>query len=102
MAKNLSDFANEKIDIKKMEEEVIKNSDKLSRETVETAEEVYNKYKDMSQEDLTKEFLSASKQKLQNGELTHEKLASMAGLLSPYLNNNQKAFLNDLLKKLDE
>ena len=102
MAKNLSDFANEKIDIKKMEEEVIKNTDKLQRETVETAEEVYNKYKDMSQEDLTKEFLSASKQKLQNGELTHEKLANMAGLLSPYLNNNQKAFLNDLLKNLDE
>ena len=102
MAKNLSDFANEKIDIKKMEEEVIKNADKLQRETVETAEEVYNKYKDMSQEELTKEFLSASKQKLQNGELTHEKLANMAGLLSPYLNNNQKAFLNDLLKNLDE
>ena len=102
MAKNLSDFANEKIDIKKMEEEVIKNADKLQRETVETAEEVYNKYKDMSQEELTKEFLSASKQKLQNVELTHEKLANMAGLLSPYLNNNQKAFLNDLLKNLDE
>lgn len=102
MAKNLSDFAKENIDIKKMEEEIIKNSDNLQRERIETAEEVYNKYKDMSQEDLTREFLSASKQKLQNGELTHEKLANMAGLLSPYLDNNQKNFLNELLKKLDE
>ena len=31
MAKNLSDFAKENIDIKKMEEEIIKNSDNLQR-----------------------------------------------------------------------
>lgn len=104
MARNLSDFANEKLaeDIKNFEEKVTEGAEKLSEETLNSAEEVYNKYKDYSQDDLTNEFLSESKKRLRNGELSLEKLSQTAQFLSPYLNVEQKHFLDNLLKKLDE
>ncbi len=104
MARNLSDFASEKLaeDIKIFDEKMTENVENLNEETLNSAEEVYNKYKDYSQEDLANEFLSESKKRLQNGELSLEKLSQTAQLLSPYLNVEQKQFLDDLLKKLDE
>ena len=84
MARNLSDFANEKLaeDIRNFEEKVTEEAEKLSEETLNSAEEVYNKYKDYSQDDLTNEFLSESKKRLQNGELSLEKLSQTAQFLS--------------------
>ncbi len=104
MAKNLSDFANEKLmdDIKKIEEKVVGDGEDLREEALHSAEEVYNKYKDYSQNDLENEFLLESKKRLQSGELSLEKLSQTAQFLSPYLNVEQKQFLDDLLKKLDD
>lgn len=104
MARNLSDFANEELaqKVNNFRENIEENAEKLGEETLNSAQEVFNKYKDYSQDDLAEEFVAESKKRLENGELSIEKLSQTAQLLSPYLNPQQKDFLNNLLKKLEE
>lgn len=67
----------------------------------EEAKNLYEKYKDYSQTDLISEFLTTSKQKLNNGTLTQEKINNTANALLPFLNNDQKNMLSQILGKLN-
>jgi len=105
--KNLFDFADENIQdfSQKENSENKKDSyqDNVSKEDVENqAKDLYNKYKNYSQDELLNEFLSTSKSKLKDGSLTREKLENTISSLAPFLNSSQKEYLRGLMGKLDD
>ncbi len=106
MKRNLSDFSSEKIEHNKNFENLKDRADDISRKvddkTKSQVNDLYNKYKNYSQDDLMKEFLSTAKSKIQNGELTHNKLQDTVSSLAPFLNENQKEYLNNLIRKIDD
>lgn len=94
---NIFDFGD------KIFEEKNENLTNNSNQTTEQqAKDIYNKYKNYSQSELLDEFLTTSKEKLKNGSLTYEKLQQTENILSPYLNNQQKEILKDLINKLND
>ena len=111
MSKNLFDFADENFEeeksFNKQEKQSASNNkfkrDKFQDEDkVNQAKNIYNKYKDMSQKDLIEEFVSTSKQKINQGSISKEKINQTANMLSPYLNEQQKLLLNSLMEKLND
>lgn len=97
MAKNLFDFAQENLE-KNENTSQINNK----KEDVEQAKNIYQKYKDMSQNDLIDEFVSTSKQKINEGSISKEKINQTANVLAPYLNDQQKELLSKLMDKLND
>lgn len=108
--KNLFDFANEDLstsDDNKSEMtnnfgENINNFDSINDDTKKDAKDLYEKYKNYSQDELLKEFISSSKTKLKDGSLTKEKINNTINSLSPFLNNSQAEYLKQLIGKLDD
>lgn len=96
VAKNLFDFGNEEVNNGEFEE---KSSNK--NKNIDEITNTYNKYKNLSQDELIKEFLSTSKQKLNEGSLTIEGLQKTVENLSPFLNSEQMAFLKGIINKLN-
>lgn len=107
MKKSLFEFGNEKleekIDKKEKNENVFQSEsfEKTKNENVEQAKNIYDKYKDFTHDELVNEFISTSKQKINEGKLSKEKINQTANLLSPYLTNEQKEMLNNLIGKID-
>lgn len=64
------------------------------------AKNLYDKYKNYSQDNLIQEFLTTSKQKLNDGSLTQDKINSTANALLPYLSDSQKELMKNLLEQL--
>ena len=93
MNKNLFEFGD-----KKIEEDKTINQSNLQEE----AKEIFDKYKDYSQNELLNEFLLTSKQNLKNGSLTKEKLHNTVEMLKPFLNAEQIDFVKGIIKKIDE
>lgn len=103
MKKNLYDYADEKIDKNKVFEEAKKNYDNnVDDQTKTQVNDLYNKYKNYSQEQLLNEFLTTSKQKIKQGNLSKEGLQNTINSLTPYINGEQKNFLDNLIRKIDE
>lgn len=71
-----------------------------SNEVQEQAKNLYEKYKDYSQDNLIEEFLSTSKQKLKDGSLSQSQIDFTANALLPYLNDSQKQMMQRLLEQL--
>ena len=99
MAKNLFDFGDEQIEdfLNKTNTENIEDENRI-----EEVKNVYEKYKDYSQEELMQEFLKTTRKKLSEGSLSIENLQNTINNLRPFLNSNQLEFLKDLMKKVDE
>lgn len=97
MGKNLSDFA----DIKITGDEVEK---KLKENNINTdnLKDNIKKYQNLTQQELMQEFIAVTKNQKQNGEIDNNKLNSMIENLSPYINTQQKEFLQSLIRKTDE
>ena len=106
MNRNLSEFSQEKIEANKNFEDInnraedIKNS--TNDKTKQEVNDLYNKYKNYSQEELMNEFISTAKNKLQNGDLTQNKLQNTINSLSPFLNESQKEYLNNIIRKIND
>lgn len=75
-----------------------KNQDHKTKEY----ENILNKYKDMNQQDLMSNLFSEASKLKQQGKLDESSLNSLKGMLSPYLNNDQKDMLNSLIDALNE
>lgn len=96
MSKNLFDFANEELQ-KKVQE------DKVKTENIEKdVQEKINKYKGYSENDLLQEFHRVTKEKKQEGSLDSKKILNVVDKLSPFLNNQQKESLKNLIKTIDD
>ena len=102
MKKNLFDYAKEDMsnnEKAKLEQEY---EQKFDEQTKTEVKDLYNKYKNYSQDELLNEFLTTSKQKIKQGSLSKNNLQNTINNLSPFINTEQKKFLDDLIKKIDE
>jgi len=74
------------------------------KDQVKTKEYEYilNKYKNMNQNDLMASLFNEASKLKQQGKLDNNSLNSLKGMLSPYLNNDQKDMLNSLIDALNE
>lgn len=59
-----------------------------------------DKYKNYSNQELLTELLTEANKQKKNGNLTNEKIEEMVSGLSPYLDNEQKQRLNEIIKLL--
>jgi len=78
------------------------NDSKQQEDIKSQAKNIYDKYKDFSQDQLINELLTTSKQKLNDGSLTQTQLQNTANLLTPYLNESQKQLLNSIMERLND
>ena len=91
MPRDFKSFANEH-----------KNTLNENPEKVSEYQNIIDKYKDMDNNELMQNlFQEASKLKKQ-GKLDNEQLNNLSSTLSPFLNDNQKDMLANLIKAIDE
>ena len=101
MAKNLFDFGDEKL------EEIFDKKEEMEKEIFENnntndVKNLFNKYKNYSQDELMDEFLTTSKQKIKDGSLTVEGLQNIIKNLTPFLNSEQIDFLKGIINRVNE
>ena len=101
---NLFDFCDEKIDFSKTEKKEENKQKKIEEECVNSgvdvdkAKNLYEKYKNYSTQDLLAEFYNVVNAGKQNGTLTEDKITKTVESLKPFLNENQKQFLDTILR----
>ena len=66
----------------------------------QNAQDVFNKYSGYSQSELMQEFLNQTAIQKQKGTLSPEKLDEIKDVLLPYLNNNQRETLEQILNRI--
>ena len=77
-----------------------KQYEKIKKENpkqVQNLEELMEKYKGLSKQELMQEFLKESKKQKQNGELDKNKIENIKKTLTPFLDNNQQQNLQNLM-----
>lgn len=62
-------------------------------------QDMLDKYSRLSKDELMSEFLRASKQKKMEGGLSDEECNKLDSVLSPYLSDEQKKTMQELLEK---
>jgi len=79
--------------------EYIKNDiPKVSSEREGEINDLVNKYSGYSEDELVNEFVRQTNFKRQNGEMDDAGLDRIKDTLSPYLNKEQQARLNEIMK----
>lgn len=101
MVKNIFDYADEHIENKQTNEQ-IKEQVQNQGLDYEKLQQTFNKYQSMPQDQIVQEFLSMAKQQKSSGQLNKQNLDQISSTLSPFLNNQQKEFLDTLIHKIDE
>lgn len=104
MASNLFDFGKENLNQdkkNKINEEEIENKAK-EKIDIDSAKNIYEKYKDCSKSELLDELHSVISNGKKNGTITDEKINQTVKSLSPFLNENQRNFLNSILQGINE
>ena len=96
MPKNIFDFEDAK---EKVSEEKSTANEKPNPQ--KTAEELINHYQGYSQQDLIGELFKVASVEKEKGTLTKERLDDIKATILPYLNENQIAFLDKLIEKLN-
>jgi len=81
-----------------VKEDVSSNRNYRSEIKKEDVSELIDKYSTYSEDELMKEFLEESKKKKDSGEFSDEKISKIKSVLSPYLDEQQKQKLEDLIK----
>lgn len=91
MPRDFKSFANEHKDT------LEKDKDKVNE-----YQNIIDKYKDMSSGELMQNLFQEASKLKQQGKLDHNQLDNLSSTLSPFLNNEQKDMLNNLIKAIDE
>lgn len=60
----------------------------------------YEKYKDMSQQDLMSELIKQATRMKQNGTLTEDNLETLKSTLAPMLSPQQQEMLKNIIEKI--
>ena len=82
----------------------IKENEKTLNENKEKASEyqdIIDKYKNMGNDELMSNLLSEASKLKQQGKLDSNQLNNLSSTLSPFLNNEQKDMLANLIKAID-
>ena len=77
-----------------------KRYEKIKKENpkqVQNVEDLMEKYKGLSKQELMQEFLKESKKQKQSGELDKNKIENIKKTLTPFLDNNQQQNLQNLM-----
>ena len=101
MVKNIFDYADEPIE-NQQTSETLKEQVQNQGLDYEKLQQTFNKYQSMPQDQIVQEFLSMAKQQKNSGKLNKQNLDQISNTLSPFLNNQQKEFLDTLIHKIDE
>ena len=86
MPRDFKSFVNNNKDI------INDNKDKISE-----YQEIINKYKDMNQNDLMKSLFDEASKLKKEGKLDANTLNNLKQTISPFINNEQKKMLDELL-----
>lgn len=73
-----------------------KNGDKETKKV----EELYDEYKDKSEDELMQELFKNVQKQKNEGSFNYDSLKTMIDKISPFLNVEQKLKIKDLLEKL--
>ena len=71
------------------------NSNNIGSDNIES---FYNKYKDLSDNELLNEFVKQSHNLKQKGGLSDDKISNIKSTIFPYLNEEQKLKFEQLMK----
>lgn len=78
------------------------NNQNIGEQTnTKNVEELYNKYKDKSENELLDELLKNVSQQKQNGTYNYSNILSMVQNIMPYLNEHQKQKIQEILSKIN-
>lgn len=94
---HLTNTAKEKL---KQAQKIVNDLQKENNKTYEGYEEAYEKYSDMSEENLMKELFEQTKKQKQAGTLNNESIDNVYNNLSPLLSEEQKKNLENLIKAI--
>lgn len=72
-------------------------SEDAPNKSKEKVEDYMNKYSNLSQEELMKEFLKVSNEKKRNGGFSASEINNIKSTLAPFLNDEQKLNLDNLI-----
>ncbi len=89
MPRDLKQFVNE-------------NKNNINANDTKIYEDLINKYKDMNQNELMQNLFSEASKLKQQGKLDSASLNNMKNTLSPFLNEQQKEMLNNLVNAINE
>jgi len=92
-------------DFRSFAKENQQNAEKIVIENQEKANEyqdILNKYKNMSQNDLMSNLFKEASKLKKEGKLDEKTLNSLKTNLSPFLNENQQEMLSSLVKAINE
>lgn len=78
-------------------EEIKEKVKEIPKEEKENITNMYDKYSQFSSDELLSEFIKTSKQRRADGTLNDSELARMKETLLPFLSEEQKGRLNQLL-----
>ena len=90
-------MANKFSDFNDCDNNKINEIKKENPQMVSNIENLMDKYSTLSNEELFNEFIKETKKWKENGTINSEYLANIKNTLSPYLNNEQKNNLNNLM-----
>jgi len=104
MAKDLKSFAHEKLSqvseklkVAEKEAEKVLDGSKKEQENIKSA---YEKYKNLSKNDLVKEFLTQIENKKKSGNFNRAEVDNIAKRITPMLNKEQKQMLKSILDSI--
>lgn len=83
--------------VRENEKTIEQNKDKA-----EDLEKILNKYKDMDQNSLMRTLFSEASKLKREGKLNSETINSLRTTLAPFLNEQQRQMLNELVAAIDE
>lgn len=103
MIDNLFDFGKVELEEEKTKD-ADKNNDFCKNDKIdeEKAKNIYEKYKNYSKNELINELHSVISNGKKNGTITNQKINDTVKNLMPYLNDNQKEFLESIIKGINE
>ena len=78
------------------------NKNKVNSNDTKNYEDLINKYKDMNQNQLMQNLFSEASKLKQQGKLDSASLNNMKNTLYPFLNDQQKEMLNNLVNAINE
>ena len=82
----------------KENEKILKKQSELANEY----QDILNKYKNMNNNELMSNLFNEAQKLKREGKLDNNTLNSLKSSLSPFLNDDQKNMLNDIIKAINE
>ena len=93
-------FCKEENDMAKKQKNNIKDNLDEQKNQKEELQNMYDKYKTYSNEDLMQELLNKTNEQKNKGEFDYEKLRSSIDSLSPFLTSEQQNTIKGIMEKL--